>query len=642
MSDDHEAVAEGGGSARPMRIFLGSVLLVLVAHLLFGDQPWEEGVARREAEGNPIRPVDLWVTYGYWVAAANAVIVALALLALRHWFDRRTAPVREDLAAPPRPSRAVLWLSAAAVLAGVGIAVPRLDQSLWDDEVYNVKRSIAGGYFHGPDGELEYRKVKLRSSFWYYRKPNNHVPHTLLARLSVGVHRLLFQPELRFVNEVALRIPALLAGAGSIAAVAWLAWRLGFPWAGVLAAWLLALHPWHSRYLSEARGYSMVMLLVSLTIGLLVLALHRGTWRRWIGYGSAQMLLIWTYPATVDHLLVLNAVAVGFLVVRDRGQPSLRSQLTRWLFVSSVGALTFVQLMTPNAIQFVEYEKRIRSIGDVGLRWLQEFGSHLIVGAQFKIAPGDHPAALYPELLDLPVWLVAAFVALAAVGLASGVVRLLRAGGLRAALVATLLLPGLLTWLQALLREDHLYVWYLIFVLPALALLISIGFLGGAASGPRRALGGLAAAAFVGLLVVLGAPTHQAQWERPFYPRRDAVERTRPTLDPFAPENRRIVTVGWVSEPSYYDPNIRVVKRLSDLEWLAKQARRGRIDLFVNLGRLAMCRDRRPELTERVESGRDFEKIAVLPGFSGDRTYHVWRHRGKGFRPDRKARAGPR
>ncbi len=52
-----------------------------------------------------------------------------------------------------------------------------------------------------------------------------------------------------------MRVPTLLVGMLSVAAVAWLLLECGFPLAGAIAAFLLALHPWHLRYATEARGY---------------------------------------------------------------------------------------------------------------------------------------------------------------------------------------------------------------------------------------------------------------------------------------------------------------------------------------------------------------------------------------------------
>ncbi len=613
-------------AARPMQIALGVILLVLVAHLIFGDHPWVPGEVERHADGRPVRPVDLWVAYGYWVAAGVAAVTALLLATTRFWFDRREPPERPDLAPPARPSRWIVAGVGLAVLAGVGAGLPRLDDSLWDDEVYNVRRAIWGGYFDDGEGQLEAKGIKLRDSFWYYRKPNNHVVHTLLARASLTVWGALADPPLRFVSEPVLRLPALLAGAGSIAAVAWLLWRLGFAGAGALAAWLLALHPWHIRYLSEARGYSLAMCLVSVTLVLTVAALHRGSWRRWIAFGVAQLLLLWTYPATLYHVLLMNAVAAGFLWIRDRGGPALRSQLTRLVFVDLAGALFFVLMMTPNFFQYREYAAKAQGISDLGLRYLKAVGAHLLAGVGWGRPQAD-AALFYPQLRDAPTALFVAVAVLAAAALAFGAMRLARAGGLRAGLLVVLLLAAPLTWLQSCLRSDHLYVWYLTFALPPAAALVALGLDGLGAALRRPWVGAAAGAAFLGLAFALAWPVHHTQWTRPFYPLRESVEATRPVRDPLAAENQRITTVTWVSGPFYYDPQVQLIGTEKELRRHMRRTRREGGELFVNIGRLGLGWKRHPDLMEMVEDPERFEKVAVLPGFSADRTRHVWRYR---------------
>ena len=619
-----------------MRIALAAILLVLVLHLIFGDQPWQEGAFDRRPDGRPIRPIDLWIAYGYWVAAGVAAVTA-ALLATAHlWFDRLDPPQRPDLVPPPRPSRWVIGAVLLAVLTGIAAGAPRMDDSLWDDEIYNVRRSIWGSYLEDPrDGQLEAKAVKLRDTFWYYRKPNNHVVHSLLARASLSVWAAVTDPPLRFVSETALRIPAMLAGAGSIAAVAWLLWRLGFAGAGVIAAWILALHPWHIRYLSEARGYSLAMCLISVTLVLAVAVLRRGSWRRWIAFGIGQLLLLWTYPATLYHVILMNAVVVGFLWARDRGTPAFRSQLTRLVFVGLAGSLFFGLMMTPNLVQYLDYAETRRGHSDIGRRFLRNVGSYLLAGVEWG-KPNPDSAFFYPRLRDAPPALLTSVVVLSVSALFFGAVRLVRAGGLRAGLLAVLLLAAPLTWLQSYLRADHLYVWYLAFALPPAAMLVALG-LDGVGSALRKPwAGGVAALIFLGLSFGLAWPVHHTQWTRPYFPLRDSVEVTRSVRDPLAPENQRITTVGWTSDPSYYDPQVQAVLTTEELLQQMRRSRASDGELYVNLGRLSMAWKRHADLMEIVEDAEQFEKVAVLPGFSEDRTRHVWRYRKPPAQGDRQ------
>jgi Polysaccharide deacetylase len=64
-----------------------------------------------------------------------------------------------------------------------------------------------------------------------------------------------------------------------VGVVALLAARFGLAWEGALAAWLIAIHPWHLRFTTEARGYALVALLILVSCLLAVNALDRGQWK---------------------------------------------------------------------------------------------------------------------------------------------------------------------------------------------------------------------------------------------------------------------------------------------------------------------------------------------------------------------------
>ena len=63
------------------------------------------------------------------------------------------------------------------------------------------------------------------------------------------------------INEFVLRLPGFATSLAAVALLGILMRLWGFPWTGLLAAFLLAMHPWHVRYGIEARGYTFVVLL---------------------------------------------------------------------------------------------------------------------------------------------------------------------------------------------------------------------------------------------------------------------------------------------------------------------------------------------------------------------------------------------
>ena len=99
-----------------------------------------------------------------------------------------------------------------------------------------------------------------------------------------------------FGTDWALRLPAALAGAGSILAGAYLAKTLRINWRKTVL--LLGLSPWILWYSQEARPYSLVMLLVPLAI----LAFLKG--RTWLS-GVLWGLALWAHYISGAPLVAL-------------------------------------------------------------------------------------------------------------------------------------------------------------------------------------------------------------------------------------------------------------------------------------------------------------------------------------------------
>ena len=278
---------------RVVRLVLWASLVGLIVHLIAGDKPWSGGIAERVAEGHSLRAIDYARTYRWWISLGSVPLVIALLATLRSWIGSPRAAECPDLAAPNRGGRAVAVVAALAMLTAALLVAPRLGFSFWEDERRTVRFSVDGGYARNPEGDLVFHEVPWRDSWLYtLNRPNNHVPFSLAARLSLGIWQSLAQPELRLASERAVRLPAFAFGIAAIGALAWCVWRIGMPWTAGFAAIFLALHPWHLRYTSEARGYSLLLLCMPLLLGAMVAVLHRGTWRRWIAFGAVEVLLL--------------------------------------------------------------------------------------------------------------------------------------------------------------------------------------------------------------------------------------------------------------------------------------------------------------------------------------------------------------
>lgn len=126
-------------------------------------------------------------------------------------------------------------------------------------------------------------------------------------------------------SETSLRLPSALAMAATAALVAALGRRLFDAGVGLTAGLIFAGLPAVTRYGQEARPYAFAIGFATLTTLLLLRALERPTWRRWIWYGVGLVLAGLVHIVT---LTVLLAHAV-FMLRAFRVSGDLR--LLRWI-----------------------------------------------------------------------------------------------------------------------------------------------------------------------------------------------------------------------------------------------------------------------------------------------------------------------
>jgi hypothetical protein len=614
------------------RALLILTLAVLAVRLITGDNPWTGGIAERISTGDDIRPIDFARTYGWWAAAGNAIVAMGLLVTARRWLTRGDPVEVAELAPPTNVPRRAFWLLVAAAVVTCGIlGHPRLSFSLWDDEVTTVRHALDGFYTRDDAGDLTFVEAKWRDTFWFYRWPNNHVPFTILSRLTLAGWRAVAQPERRFVKEEVFRLPAHVAGLASLALVAVFLRRFGYWLPGIFAAWLLALHPWMLRYTTEGRGYALMLALLPFTLILWMGVLHRGSWGRWLAFGASQFLLLYTFPGGLYLLMVMNAVTVLALWRLHRGTPVLAQQLPRWLVVNVAGAMAWVQLMLPNMMQLLEYLRT--ETPDTPPRFLANVLGSLWVGLSWRVGTEGR---FYPELIDMALAHPIAFQAgLAAtlLLLAAGFLRLLAAGGVRALLGLILLAPGPLTYWIAMVREDRVHEWYFLFALPGLVALVALG-LGWIFAWVRRPRLStvLTAAAMV---VALGCYTAWSRVPRnalrsgSLQPLRESVLLTRGTLDPFAPENEAVITTSFERGPTYYDPLLIEIESVAEMRKLMRRADRTGAALYVNLGKPEQAEQAYPDLFALVENPAVFEVVTTLYGFEPRGHRIIYRYRGE-------------
>ena len=231
----------------------------------------------------------------------------------------RTLPVPLRGAAPKGRS-GVLVLVVVVTIVGIALRAIRLQESLWYDEIAAMISSSLHGV--GP-------------ALGNYHALANHALHSALAAQSL-------QSFGADDAELALRLPAFLAGVACIPAMFSLGRAIDGDRAGLIAATVIALMPVAVLESVEARGYSMVLLFTILS----TLA--------WLRIADGGRLSVPIYALLVamgcwTHL-VFACVPLGHAlqaVVRALRHPEERAVASRWGMALALGGVTTLAMVAP-------------------------------------------------------------------------------------------------------------------------------------------------------------------------------------------------------------------------------------------------------------------------------------------------------
>jgi len=467
-----------------LRVVLALGCAGILLALLLAKKPWDIAMP-------PTGVPACMTVFGWWAGAFNALVLAIAAVLAPLWAGGDARPV-----VPCRRTPTPRWvwpLVLAAVALCAAANAPRLPSGLWDDETYSVRKCIVGEFRVKDDGSLRFKKVPWRETVWYFKKPNNHILNSVLARLANDAWVAVTRPAGLPFSEPVLRMPAFLAGVGSLAALAWLLARLGLPGAGVLAAWLMALHPWQARFVPEARGYAFLFLLVPLACLAVLRALETGQWRWWLAFACAQLALIAAWSGALGSLALLNA-GVACAILCARCEPAARwTTFTRFLASCVLAGMAAIQLYLPCVPQFLGYAGHLDDL-HIDATWITNVASRFLTGHSWTVAyTGDRLPYMEGALAFAQspvVFVLVAFGGLLA--LVAGAVRLAGKGFPSLAFLPVLLLPAPLMVAAAMAKGIHLLEWYVVGALPGLLAVAGTGLAWAAGAVSARWKAGLA------------------------------------------------------------------------------------------------------------------------------------------------------
>ena len=367
-------------------LLLGLMACIAIA-LLLAPKPWEHPhLGKLE---------DYVRVYSWWAGFIN--LVPLACLALTTGWWAQTMPAHALEKSLPKLPKGFFLCVGGAMAACAILGFPRLGQSLWEDEEYSVRRCIVGGHRVQEDGNVVIKKLPWKVTLWNYSLPTNHIFQSILSRSSHSAWRTIARPTGLQLSEAATRLPSYVSGILLVGVVALLAARFGLAWEGALAAWLIAIHPWHMRFTTEARGYGLVALLILVSCLLAVNALDREQWKWWIALAMANFALLYTWPPTLFSVLILNLCIAVSLLTEKRFSPARTVLTLRWLVSETFAGMVFLQLFLPCVPGLLSYLKSVRDF-DGHAFWLKNVGTLFLTGSLWSRS-GQSTTLTLPSLL---------------------------------------------------------------------------------------------------------------------------------------------------------------------------------------------------------------------------------------------------
>lgn len=464
------------------------------------------------------------------------------------------------------PRRGTYAILAALTLLAALLSVPSLNSCLWLDEVLTL---------------VHYARPPMAWIFTSYPDQNQHMLYSLLAHCS-----------LRIFGEQAwaLRLPAVVFGAGSIWALFLLGRRLVSETEALLACALMTVSYHRIWFSQDARGYTGLLFFTLLATWLWLEALDRDQWRTWLGYCACVVLGVWIH---VTMLFVPAAHAVIFLIVwlRSERRPAPLGRAAAAFALCGTISLQIYALSLPE--------------------FLRTAVSTPLVAAATQ---WTHPWWTISESLR-SLRLGSAAVVVVVFGAAFFAVGWLRIFRRQQPAAWAMILPAVLTGAAMLALEHCLFPRFFFFSMGFGVLIFMHGAMSAARWSPRAGYW------LAGLMIVASAltvPRCYALPKQDFVGARDYVERQRTAGDPVI-----AVSLAAHAYSEYYAPAWPAAWTSGELAALRGPS--GRAFLVYTLPE--DLRAFHPDLWSAVHA--DYYTVKIFPGTLGGGEVYVCRERSK-------------
>ncbi len=611
------------------RLILGTLIVIEIAILTLGP---DLGAALKKAHAFAATPKETpWeadVDIGIHLAAGINLVLLLILALTAKWWTRRFSKleIRNQKSEIPR----WFWPSVLAVIAlSTALRLPLASKSLWWDECWVIRQCSHGSWKpdkKNPD-ELTFSPTTWKRCAFYYQKPTNHVPMSLMQKLTLGAWRKTTGTEKHEFSDLAARIPALLASAAAIALIAYLFAAWGRPGVGIIAAILLALHPWHIRYGVDARAYALVvpLCLSALLAATRILECGGRRWQHWLWLGANQFLWLWAYP---NALLDIAAIFIVLSVLLWREHPDKTERhtaLSRLAICHVFAAMLLLQMFLPNFLQARRWAGTEPDKHVLDARLAGEALDQLAFGV-LERAP-DELAKATSVLQQFQASATScgdAFVLLGLGGVLLLGMRNRSAGLLLACIVMSTFTFAAITWAA----QSYYYPRFSMAMLPVFV--IGLAMLPGLWGANARKNDWFAKVALVFAIVLpltliaVAQPARHVLLMHPISPLRDVADFLRSHSSDAAPPVVLGYGFGRETLPTYYPQSIGVTTA-AEIETHIAKARAEKRDLYLVLGYSGFNRAMVTDGFRVIDNKEIFAEAVAFPGIEPDFYFRVFK-----------------
>ncbi len=582
-----------------------------------------------------------YMRVGLWWGSLYHIVIVTLLVITGRWWGVAKSPATYPTTLDPNRRRhtRLFWflLFALCVAAGI-IRWPKMSLSYWGDEGWAVAPYVYGKHVpvdpSDPQGPLVHKPVAWENTAFDDRTCGNHYLFSLCQRATLSAWRSWHKLPAEAFDETISRLPPFIAGIGSLALLALMLRAQGRPGAGLTAALMLALHPWHVRYSTEARGYTMMLFFLILTVWFALIALRSGRWRWWLAFGAAEFLCMYSWKGVMYPMAAANAILFLWILFGKRSPsdvstPGDRSAtVARWLVANLLAAGLFVNLVYPCLLQIKDAKNHLIQLSGrpMGPKWLHDSLSAIFTGMPWHPEEPLNPTeiALSTTLSTHPVRTTLELASFAAL-LAFGLFSLSRHSRWQASLWLAVIASGAIgaACFRWLIHAEWIS-WYFLFETLPLAIFAGIGldelrklalrFLSPSSSKPTAIIAALLFLLLPAAYADLTYPEVALMRQQAYEDHRGAFQITRGRHEPLhhkGPSN--VYTVYLWRYITLYDPRGDThVRRAAELRDLIAKVEQEKGELYVIVGHRAMSRSINAGIIAMVEDTSLFEHVTTF------------------------------